>query len=96
MKKPQNSIDLALQGEEIRSLEDFYQALDRRVSLPEYFGRNLDALWDFLSTDLSTPLNIRWLHSEISQFYMGDQFRKLVDLFEQLKHNRDDFHFLLE
>ncbi|RTZ59808.1 MAG: hypothetical protein DSZ32_04720 [Gammaproteobacteria bacterium] len=96
MKQEQNSVDLILAGDKIRSLEQFYQALDNRISLPEYFGRNLDALWDYLSTDLARPLNIQWKHSEISQFYMGDQFSKLIELFNDLKQDRKDFHYLLE
>ena len=96
MKQEQNSVDLILAGDKIRSLEQFYQALDDRISLPEYFGRNLDALWDYLSTDLARPLNIQWKHSEISQFYMGDQFSKLIELFNDLKQDRKDFHYLLE
>ncbi len=34
-------------------------ALAREMSLPSYFGRNLDALWDVL-TDLTEPTAVLW------------------------------------
>ncbi|MCK7468404.1 MAG: barstar family protein [Desulfosudis oleivorans] len=46
----------------IRSLDDLYDQLASRLSLPAHFGRNLDALWDVLSTDIEGPFEIVWKH----------------------------------
>ena len=37
-----------LQGKEIRSLDEFYGEIARKLHFPDNFGRNLDALWDVL------------------------------------------------
>ncbi len=87
---------ITLKGEEISNLTDFYDVLAKRLAFPSHFGRNLDALWDFLSTDQEKPLTIRWINSEESQFSLGDQFDKLIELFDQLSEERKDFHYILE
>jgi hypothetical protein len=44
-----------LLGRAIHSLDDLYDQISTRLSLPAHFGRNLDALWDVLSTDVEGP-----------------------------------------
>ncbi len=39
-----------LRGQQIRSLEDFWDAVAAPCGLPEWFGRNLDAWWDTIDT----------------------------------------------
>ena len=87
---------ITLKGEEISNLIEIYDVLAKRLAFPPHFGRNLDALWDFLSTDQEKPLTIRWINSEESQFSLGDQFDKLIELFDQLSEERKDFHYILE
>lgn len=57
----------ALNGKTIRSLDDLYDQLSKRLSLPKHFGRNLDALWDVLSTDVEGPFEITWRHADSSK-----------------------------
>lgn len=47
----------------ITSLSDFYQQLGKRILLPNYFGNNLDALWDIIiSGNLPMPIEIVFRH----------------------------------
>ena len=50
-----------IDGAEILSRDDLHDALSRQLSLPEYYGRNLDALYDCL-TDLSEPTELHLAH----------------------------------
>ena len=50
-----------IDGAEILSRDDLHDALSRQLSLPEYYGRNLDALYDCL-TDLSEPPELHLAH----------------------------------
>ena len=34
---------------DVRTKEGFHDALERQLSLPDYYGRNLDALYDVLT-----------------------------------------------
>ena len=39
-----------IDGRKIRSKADLHQTLKDQLELPEYYGANLDALWDMLTT----------------------------------------------
>lgn len=79
-----------LEGRAIGSLDDLYDELGRRLSLPEYFGRNLDALWDFLATDVEGPLEIVWRDVRLSQKAMGADFDRITSLLRDLEKERDN------
>jgi len=40
--------------------EDVHEWLKQELGLPEWYGHNLDALWDCLTGHLPLPLEIRW------------------------------------
>ncbi len=80
-----------LNGKGIRSLNDFYDQLSSQLSLPEHFGRNLDALWDVLSADIEGPFEIEWKHANDSRKIMGENFERVVKLLQELQEERDDF-----
>ena len=85
-----------LNGSAIRSLDDLYDQLSIRLSLPEHFGRNLDALWDVLSTDVEGPFEIVWKHADDSKKLMGKDFDRAVKLLRELEKERDDFKLKIE
>jgi ribonuclease inhibitor len=85
-----------LDGKTVRSLDDLYDQLSIRFSLPEHFGRNLDALWDVLSTDVEGPFEIVWKHSQHSKKLMGKDFDRVVKLLKDLQKERDDFTLKIE
>lgn len=63
----------------IGSISDFYKILGNQMVLPNYFGNNLDALWDVLSTEIVTPLAIQFQHLSLQQL---EKFEDLITLFE--------------
>lgn len=85
-----------LNGLKIRSLDNLYDRLENRLSLPPHFGRNLDALWDALSTDVEGPFEIVWTHSDDSKKSMGKDFQRVIKLLKELKKDRDDFKLTIE
>jgi len=85
-----------LNGKTIHSLDDVYDQLAIQASLPEHFGRNLDALWDALSTDVEGPFEIVWKHAGISKKYLGNDFERTVKLLKDLEKERDDFTLKIE
>jgi ribonuclease inhibitor len=85
-----------LNGRSIRSLDDLYDRLSSRLSLPDHFGRNLDALRDVLSTDVEGPFEIAWMHAADSKRSMGKDFDRAVKLLRELEKERDDFKLKIE
>ncbi|RPH88177.1 MAG: barnase inhibitor [Deltaproteobacteria bacterium] len=86
----------ALNGHAIRSLDDLFAQLSSRLSLPAHFGRNLDALWDVLCTDIEGPFEIVWKHADESKQLMGRDYNRAVKLFKNLEKERDDFKLKIE
>jgi ribonuclease inhibitor len=85
-----------LNGNKIRSLDDLYDQISILIDLPEHFGRNLDALWDVLSTDVEGPFEIIWKHADNSKKLMGKDFVRVVKLFQELEKERDDFKLKID
>ncbi len=85
-----------LDGEKIRTLDDLYDQLASGLGFPPHFGRNLDALWDTLSSDVEGPFEIVWKGSDLSKRLMGPSFQKVAKLLRLLEEERDDFTFTLE
>lgn len=78
-------------GKAVRSLDDLYDQLSSRLSLPEHFGRNLDALWDVLSSDVEGPFEIEWTHADLSKKSMGKEYDRVVKVLRDVEKERDDF-----
>ncbi|MDQ3141590.1 MAG: barstar family protein [Bacteroidota bacterium] len=67
-----NSFIAKLDGKTCVNLDEFYASISRSFQFPDYFGRNLDALYDCL-------VDLDWIHeSEIKLFIINfDEF--LID-----------------
>ncbi len=83
-----------LPGREIRSIEEFYNVISRLLFLPEHFGRNLDALWDVLTTDVKGPVEIIWEESAVSRQAMGPMYDRVSALLAEVQNERDDFYVI--
>ena len=55
--------EVVLDGLEIRSVEEVHDRFAQALDLPDYYGRNLDALFDCL-TDRREAMTVRLLHRE--------------------------------
>ncbi|MBE6910119.1 MAG: barnase inhibitor [Ruminococcaceae bacterium] len=59
-----------IDGALIQSREALHDSLARQLALPEWYGRNLDALFDCL-TDLREETEIRLVHAEELFAHLG-------------------------
>lgn len=73
-----------LNGKRMITKEVTHSYLKRKFSLPDYYGRNLDALWDLLSTHLKDT-EIQLVHEEALRKNLGSYGQKLLVLFEDLE-----------
>ncbi|MEU0008286.1 barstar family protein [Streptomyces sp. NPDC006314] len=65
-------MELVVEGRAISSERDFHAALDSALDFGPYYGWNLDALWDRLTTDVARPVELVWRDSDASRAAMGD------------------------
>lgn len=69
-----------LDGNNITNKETLHDTLAGSLQLPDWYGRNLDALYDCLS-DIQEETEIRFLHEEALEDYLGryaNALRKVI------------------
>lgn len=78
-------MQIELDGQAIRSEADFHAAIMAALPFPHYYGKNLDALWDVLSTDVERPVRLLWRHSGRSREAMGERFDRIVSILRDVE-----------
>ncbi|WKS96115.1 barstar family protein [Riemerella columbina] len=79
-------IDFASIGDE----EDFYAQLKEKLPLPDYFGDNLNALYDVITGDLAMPLHIEFVNMSVEQL---EHFEDLLTTLEDAEEETEGFTF---
>lgn len=79
-------IDFSIIGD----MEDFYQQLEEKLTLIQFFGENLDALYDSITGDLEMPLHIEFVNMGVDQL---ETFEKLIQTLENAEENVEGFTF---
>jgi len=85
-----------LDGRSIQTIENFYDQIEEKLSISDSFGRNLDALWDVLTTDIKGPFEIIWKDAKISKKAMKRDFERVLQLLKDLEDDRTDFKLKVE
>lgn len=75
---------------EIGDEEDFFAQLREKMSLPEHFGNNLDALYDTITGDLEMPLRIEFVNMNVEQL---EHFEDLLTTLEDAEDETEGFSF---
>lgn len=70
---------LLLDGREIDSREKLHRLIREQLDPPDYYGDNLDALWDLLSSE-PEELSIRLVHRKALLENIGDYGESLLEL----------------
>jgi ribonuclease inhibitor len=77
---------VTISGELIVSELDLHNALAAALDFGPYYGRNLDALWDRLTTDVERPVRLVWNNSAQSRKNLGDEkFEQIVRLLRDVE-----------
>ena len=75
---------------EIGDYEDFYAQLKEKLTLPEHFGDNLDALFDVVTGELEMPLHLEFVNMSVEQLEI---FEDLLTTLEDAEDEVEDFTF---
>ena len=75
---------------EIGDYEDFYAQLKEKLTLPEYFGDNLDALFDVITGELEMPLHLEFVNMSVEQLEI---FEDLLTTLEDAEEEVEGFTF---
>lgn len=81
-----------LEGKNIRSKEELHEALKKLLEFPDYYGKNLDALWDCLR-DVELPLEVEWKDYKESKKWLGKYSEETLKVFLDFQNECKDFKF---
>ncbi|MCL2596586.1 MAG: barstar family protein [Paludibacter sp.] len=86
----ENIQSIEIDFKNIQTNDDFYRQLKLKIELPDYFGNNLDALYDVLTGYIKLPLKLNIINLKISQL------KNLSDLFSTFDdaENATDYDFM--
>lgn len=74
----------------IEDYEDFYSLFRQKFEVPDWFGDNLDALYDFLSGDLKLPLHLSFVNFTLDKL---ESFEDLLETLEDAENEIEGFTF---
>ncbi len=74
---------IRLNGAKMEDVAAAHAYLKRKLELPDYYGENLDALWDCLSTDQEAK-RITIINRDNILRNLGEYGVRLLDLFEEV------------
>ena len=88
--RPANDPDhVTFDGRTILSRADFYAAIESMPQTPDWFGRNLDALFDLLVGVIDRPLILHWTHAPVSAKGMGQDFDIILGVLRDAERERN-------
>ena len=71
--------------------EEFYDLIQKRMNLPDWFGKNPDALWDMLTGHIETPCEITLVaFGEEKNKYNKLVISQIIECFQDAEKNYPD------
>ena len=88
---------IELRESEIPRFDSVHHWLQHKLDLPEWYGHNLDALWDCLSGWIALPIEVHWIREAITDpnSEYNVPLTSFISLFEEASEQIDGFTFKL-
>ncbi|MDN4616710.1 barstar family protein [Paenibacillus sp. PsM32] len=82
---------VTINGEEFHTINELHETLQQKLELPEFYGKNLDALWDCLTGMIELPLQMEWLNYDVSRQRLGDKADQVLSVLEEAQAEGNGF-----
>ncbi|WBO86696.1 barstar family protein [Hymenobacter yonginensis] len=79
-----------LSGAEMTSEPVLHAHLKQKLSFPDYYGENLDALWDCIRC-VDVPLTVVWQDFAQSQEHLGQYAERVLQTFRDAEQDVPGF-----
>jgi ribonuclease inhibitor len=86
--------EIFLDGCSMTSKETAHTYIKERLNFPPYYGDNLDALWDILTT-YSNAISIYLINEEALNNNLGEYGMLLKGVFQDAAYENDNIHFVV-
>jgi len=78
-------VEVVIDGQKIQTALDFHLQIAKLLDFPTYYGRNVHALWDVLTSDVERPVLLIWKDSAKSRQALGEAFDHIVAVLERVQ-----------
>lgn len=85
-------IKITLNGKKMDTKEKAHLYIKRKLNTPEYYGKNLDALWDVLSS-YNEPIIISLKNKDKLIENLGDYGESIIGVFQDAEKENDNISF---
>lgn len=95
-------MEICIDGDTIRTVEDFHRAFSSALGIEGFYGKNLHALWDVLSASIERPVVLTWKRSDKSKQVLEADFDAIIEVLRRVELQdekfgwTDRFSFVLE
>lgn len=89
-----NMNEIILDGCNMTSKSSAHKYIKNIMNFPDYYGENLDALWDLLST-YSDTISIYLINEDILNENLGEYGNLLIGVFQEAAYENDNIHFAI-
>ncbi len=76
---------VVIDGNKINTEKELHQLLSKELDFGPYYGENLDALWDMLTTNIERPFSIYWVNLRESRKKLGSTCDQIVNLLKDVE-----------
>ena len=77
---------IKIECNKITSIDSLYDELKIVLGLSEFFGNNLDALWDSINGEIELPVKIIWVNFDMLKNNLDSKFvEKFMELIDEAK-----------
>lgn len=84
--------EIILDGRKINDKKEAHAYLKEKLEMPEYYGNNLDALWDVLST-YDKPVRVELIHEDALVASLGTYGEALIETFQDAVEANSNIEF---
>jgi len=88
-----NNMRIILDGYKMDNKENLHLYLKQSFDLSDYYGENLDALWDELSS-LNEDMEIILINANYMLNKLGEYGNMLLELFRDLAFEQENINFM--
>ncbi len=74
---------IVLEGKNMLSKDGLHMEFKNKLGFPDYYGENLDALWDCLTGWIDLPVEVEWRDFDLVEESLGEYAHKAFQLFQE-------------
>ncbi|XBW81090.1 barstar family protein [Bacillus velezensis] len=83
-----------IDGKDVTSTETLHRILKDQLDFPDFYGENLNALWDCLTGWIELPLTLVWKNFDISQKELGSDADNVLRILKKAQAELDGEFFI--